>query len=92
MGRFFGSYSVRPGYHGARKPPPRSEGLDVWTCPQGHINPCFKLIDERATGGFVRRVRVTECSRCGFRLTPVAADAEQQQTSGHDESRAAEPC
>ena len=66
MARHFnGVYSVRAGYHGVRK----SGGAininsDFWTCENGHRNPAFELVDERATGGFVYRKKVTACKQC----------------------------
>lgn len=61
---FNGAYSVRAGYHGARNKSGVTVGIDLWYCEKGHCNPSTELIDERATGGFVHRQRVTKCKVC----------------------------
>lgn len=63
MARFNGLYSFRPGYHGALKSQ-TGGGLETWTCPNGHINPRFELVDERGAGLFVRQQKITICKRC----------------------------
>jgi hypothetical protein len=62
---FNGVYSVRAGYHGVRK----SGGAininsDFWTCENGHRNPKFELVDDRASGGSVHRQQVKTCKQC----------------------------
>ena len=58
----------------------RSNGLSIMECPScGRFNPFPACVKKPDT-----------CHACGFRLTPVAADAERQQALGDDESRPAE--
>ena len=65
MAKFNGSYSFRPGYHGARKQSSAINiNVDFWTCDNGHRNPKYELVDERTSGGFVRRQQVASCKQC----------------------------
>jgi len=74
MSRFFnGSYSVRPGYHGARK----SAGSGVGSCPEGHIYSLTEIVDNRASGGSCYRRKITECPRCKSESEPVVAQSNQ---------------
>jgi len=74
MAKFNGTYSFRSGYHGVRK---SASGInissDFWTCPNGHRNSSFELVDDRAKGGFVHREKVTTCKQCAAQQS-FAAD------------------
>ena len=86
MARFNGSYSFRPGYHGVIKSSGASINInsDFWTCANGHKNPSFELVDDRAKGGFVHREKVTTCKQCaaqhGVHLTPRHAATESDKS------------
>lgn len=66
MAKFNGTYSYRAGYHGVRKSGGAAINInsDFWTCANGHRNPSFELVDDRAKGGFVHREKVTACKQC----------------------------
>jgi hypothetical protein len=76
---FNGVYSVRSGSHGARKTSGAiSINSDFWTCENGHRNPKFELVDERASGGFVHRQQVTICRQCTM-LPPTNDTAKAER-------------
>jgi len=65
MAKFNGVYSYRAGCRGARKSTSAINiNSDFWTCAEGHRNPNFELVDDRAKGGFVHREKVSACKQC----------------------------
>jgi hypothetical protein len=75
---FNGAYSVRAGYHGVRKTT-RNVGLDFWVCENGHTNPDSVLVDDRDSGGFTHRERLTECQQCGAGRPNTRSTRPQKQ-------------